>query len=80
VDDVELVREVYDASYRRLEPDGTVWRSTDATWRSFARVTGAGRVGGLVPEGAGVLGRAAGATDRLVLVDGAGTARPVPAR
>jgi len=62
------------------EPDGTVWRSTDATWRSFARVTGAGRVGGLVPAGAGVLGRAAGATDRLVLVDGAGTARPVPAR
>lgn len=62
------------------EPGGTVWRSTDATWRSFARVTGAGRVGGLVPAGADVLGRAAGATDRLVLVGGDGTARPVPSR
>ena len=62
------------------EPGGTLWRSTDGTWTTFARVTGAGRVGGLVPAGADVLGRAAGTTDRLVLVAGDGTARPVPAR
>ena len=62
------------------EPGGTLWRSTDGTWTSFGRVTGAGRVGGLVPAGADVLGRVASAQERLVLVGGDGTARPVPAR
>jgi hypothetical protein len=65
------------------DPDGALWRSTNASWTGFARVTGVGRVGGLEPAGEQVLARTSArrpADIGLVLVGADGSLAPVRAR
>ena len=66
------------------EPDGTLWRSTDRSWTAFAKVPGAGPVGGLVPAGADVMARRLTSgpdlSDRLLLIADDGSTSPVAVR
>ncbi len=62
------------------EADGTLWRSSSATWTGFVRVPGVGPVGLLEPAGEQVLAEAATRDPRLVLVADDGSTEPVRAR
>jgi hypothetical protein len=62
------------------EPDGTLWRSTDGSWTSYAEVEGAGRATDLVPAGDQVLARTATREPGLVLLADDGSSEQLPAR